>query len=396
TLDAHTLSYGQSMPYHAMIPLLRTVLGLTDHATPEHQWQAIRACLAAAQPSLTADAPLLAHLLGVPLESESLPALPPEEQKRRLQHACVQVLLQHAAAQPLCLLIEDLHWLDPGSQELLDLLVTMVAGHPVLVLGTARPGFRDSWSDHTYYHRLTVAPLSDDLTETFIHSYLQPYDVAADLTTIICARTAGNPFFLEEMLRTLQEQGRIVLQDNVYVLTPDTPLALPASVQGMLAARIDRLPAEAKDLLQTAAVLGRDVPVALLGTVAELSDAALQQGLRYLQAAEFLYETRLFPKLAYTFKHALTHEVAYGSLLQERRRALHGRTVEALETLGGDREDEQVDLLAQHAVRGQMWEKAVRYLHRAGVKASGRSTYHEAVAYLEQALDALHRLPKQR
>src|SRR5262249_19083390 len=159
-------------------PLLRTVLGLTDHDAPAPQRQAIRACLAAAQPSLATDAPLLAHFLGVPLESEPLSALPPEEQKRRLPHALLQVPVQPAAAQPLCLLIEDLHWLDPSSQELLDLLVTAVAGHPVLVLGTARPGFRDSWTDYTYYHRLTVAPLSDELTETFIHHYLQPYDAA--------------------------------------------------------------------------------------------------------------------------------------------------------------------------------------------------------------------------
>src|SRR5262249_24425110 len=146
---------------------------------------------------------------------------------------------------------------------------------------------------------------------------------------------------------------------------------------------------------ETWAVVGGDVPVALLGTVAELPDAVLHQGLHHLQAAEFLYETRLFPELAYTFKHALTHEVAYGSLLQERRRALHVRIVEALETLASDRRDEQVELLAQHAVRGQVWEKAVRYLHRAGIKASGRSTYREAVAYLEQALEALHSLPEQ-
>jgi len=258
----------------------------------------------------------------------------------------VQVLLLHAAKQPLCLLIEDLHWLDPSSQELLDLLVTAVAGYPVLVLGTARPGFREPWIDHTYYHRLTVSPLSDEITETFIHNYLQPYDAAATLTALIRARTAGNPFFLEEMLRTMQEQGRIVLQDDMYILTPDAHLAMPASVQGMLAARIDRLPAEAKALLQIAAVLGRDVPVALLGTVAELPEATLHKGLQHLQAAEFLYETRLFPELTYIFRHALTHEVAYSSLLQERRRALHARTVEALETLAGDRAEAQVDLLA--------------------------------------------------
>jgi tetratricopeptide (TPR) repeat protein len=164
----------------------------------------------------------------------------------------------------------------------------------------------------------------------------------------------------------------------------------------MLAARIDRLPVEAKGLLQTVAVLGRDVPVALLGAMAELPDAALHRGLRQLQDAEFLYETRLFPETVYTFKHALTHEVAYGSLLQERRRELHARTVEAIEGLYADRLTEQVERLAHHALRGEVWDKALAYCRRAGEKAMARSAHREAVSYFEQALTALAHLPEHR
>jgi hypothetical protein len=175
-LHTQTYSYGQSMSYHAVIPLLRALLGLSGYATPQQQRQRLHACLAAAQPPLVADEPLLAHLLGILLEPDELPALPPEEHKWRLQHACLQVMLQHAAEQPLCLLIEDLHWLDHSSQELLDLLVASLAGQPVLVLGTARPGFRSTWDNHTYFHRVTVAALSDAHTDTFIHNYFRPYD----------------------------------------------------------------------------------------------------------------------------------------------------------------------------------------------------------------------------
>jgi tetratricopeptide (TPR) repeat protein len=172
----------------------------------------------------------------------------------------------------------------------------------------------------------------------------------------------------------------------------------------MLAARIDRLPPEEKRLLQTAAVIGTDVPFALLRAIADVPEAALHRGLARLQAAEFLYETLLFPEPEYTFKHALTHEVAYGSLLLERRRALHAQIVEALETLAGNRQDEvasgrspdQVDLLAQHAVRGQVWDKALQYCRQAGDKALAGSAYQEAVGYLEQALDALAHLPPER
>ena len=173
-------------------------------------------------------------------------------------------------------------------------------------------------------------------------------------------------------------------------------MQVPATVQAVLAARIDRLPPEEKRLLQTAAVIGTEVPLPLLQAIAELPEEALHRGLAHLQAAEFLYETRLFPEHEYTFKHALTHEVAYGSLLQERRRVLHARIVEALEALAGDRVAEQVERLAHHALRGEVWDKALAYCRQAGEKAMARSAHREAVGYFEQALSALPHLPETR
>ena len=167
-------------------------------------------------------------------------------------------------------------------------------------------------------------------------------------------------------------------------------------MQAVLAARIDRLPPEEKRLLQTAAVIGTEVPFALLQAIVELSEEELRRGLGHLQAAEFLYETSLFPELEYTFKHALTHEVAYGSLLQERRRALHARIVEASERLYADRLTEQAERLAQHAFRGEVWDKAVAYCRQAGTKAFARSALREVVACFEQALAALTHLPESR
>ena len=167
-------------------------------------------------------------------------------------------------------------------------------------------------------------------------------------------------------------------------------------MQAVLAARIDRLPPEEKRLLQTAAVIGTEVPLPLLQAIAELPEDALHRGLAHLQAAEFLYETRLFPEREYTFKHALTHEVAYSSLLQERRRVLHARIVEAMETLAADRLAEQVERLAHHALRGEVWDKALAYCRQAGEKAMARSAYREAVGYFEQALSVLAHLPETR
>ncbi len=217
------------------------------------------------------------------------------------------------------------------------------------------------------------------------------------LTPLLISRTEGNPFFLEESVRDLVETRVLTGERGRYHLAKPLPsVQVPATVQAVLAARIDRLPPEDKRVLQEAAVIGKDVPIALLQAVTELPEAELRPRLAHLRAAEFLYETSLFPEPEYTFKHALTHEVAYGSLLQERRRALHARVVEALERLYADRLVEQVEPLAHHAFRGEAWEKAVTYFRQAGAKAAMHSAYREAVIRLEQALVALTHLPEGR
>ena len=215
------------------------------------------------------------------------------------------------------------------------------------------------------------------------------------LKNLLIAHTEGTPFFLEESVRTLVEINVLTGERGNYRLAKTiASIQVPASVQAVLAARIDRLTLEAKQLLQCASVIGKDFPFALLQGVAELSEENLRREMGHLQAAEFIYETRLFPDLEYTFKHALTHEVAYGSLLQDRRRAHHGRIVAAIEKLYSDRISEQIELLAHHAFRGELWGKAVDYLHQAGKKAAGRSATREAIAYFEQALEALKHLPE--
>ena len=207
----------------------------------------------------------------------------------------------------------------------------------------------------------------------------------------------GNPFFLEETLRTLVETGALAGERAAYRLTrPVEALQIPATVQAILAARIDRLPAEEKRLLQTAAVIGKDIPYALLAAIAEQPEEILRRRLAHLQEAEFLYETHLFPDLKHTFKHALTHEVTYGSLLQDRRRQLHAQIVAAIERLYADRLSEHVERLAHHALRGHLWDKAVRYGRQAGTRAFDRSAAREALAHFEQARVALRELPESR
>ena len=227
----------------------------------------------------------------------------------------------------------------------------------------------------TSYVQLRLDPLPPTSTDELLQALLGDDPSLAPLTPLLMARTEGNPFFLEESVRTLVETGLLGGEPGAYRLEqPLHRLHVPATVQAVLAARIDRLPPGEKRLLQTAAVMGPEVPLPLLQAIAELPEEALYRSLTHLQVAEFLYETRLFPEHAYTFKHALTQEVAYSSLLLVQRRVLHSRIVEALEALAGDRVAEHVERLAHHALRG-VWAKAVAYARQAGRKPwHGRPT----------------------
>jgi tetratricopeptide (TPR) repeat protein len=321
--------------------------------------------------------------------------LDPSQRRQRLLAALKRVLLRESQVQPLLLVFEDLHWIDAETQALLDSLVESLPTARLLLLVNYRPEYQHGWGSKTYYAQLRLDPLPPASADEFLQTLLGDDPSLAPLTQLLIARTEGNPFFLEECVRTLVETGVLVGEAGAYHLTQALPtIQVPATVQAVLAARIDRLPPEEKRLLQTAAVIGTEVPFPLLQAIAGLPEAALHRVLAHLQAAEFLYETRLFPESEYTFTHALTHEVAYGSLLLERRRVLHARIVEAIEALAPEQGAEQVERLAYHALRGEVWDKAVICCQQAGARANDRAAFREVVAYFDQTLQALAHLPE--
>jgi tetratricopeptide (TPR) repeat protein len=289
---------------------------------------------------------------------------------------------------------EDLHWIDSETQALLDGLVESLPTARLLLLINYRPEYQHAWGGRTYYLQLRLDPLAPESAEALLRTLLGEDPTLAPLTRMLTSRTEGNPFFLEESVQTLVETGVLVGERGAYrlVRAPEA-IQIPATAQAVLATRIDRLPPEEKRLLQAAAVIGKDLPFPLLQAIVDTPEDSLRQWLRHLQGAEFLYETSLFPDLEYTFKHALTHDVAYGSLLQERRRALHARIVEAIEALHRERLPEQIERLAHHALRGEAWEKALGYLRQAGARAHARSAYREAAEQWTQALHALEHVP---
>jgi tetratricopeptide (TPR) repeat protein len=418
-LESASVSYGKATPYFPVLDLLKRYAHVEEPDDPRTVRAKVTGQILTLDETLQDTIPALLSLLEVLPDDSPFHSLDPPQRRQRLLQALKRVLLRESQMQPLLLVFEDLHWIDTETQALLDSLVESLPTARLLLLVNYRPEYQHSWGSKTYYTQLRLDPLPPTSADEFLQALLGDDPSLAPLKQLLIARTEGNPFFLEESVRTLVETAALVGTPGAYRLAaPLQDMPVPATVQAVLAERIDRLAPEEKELLQTAAVLGPDVPFTLLRAIADVPEAALHRSLAHLQAAEFLYETRLFPEPEYTFKHALTHEVAYGSLLLERRRGLHARLVEAIEALAPDRgtevvsgaqgpwpssrredpagrqDSDQVERLAHHALRGEVWDKAVTYCQQAGARAHDRAAFSEAVAAFKQALQALAHLPE--
>jgi class 3 adenylate cyclase/tetratricopeptide (TPR) repeat protein len=394
-LEASSVSYGKATSYLPVIDLLKGYFKIGDRDDHREIRAKILGRVLGLDRALEPLLPPLLALLDVPVEDVAWQTLDPPRRRQRTLDAIKRLLLRESQVQPLLLVFEDLHWVDGETQAALDSLVDSLGSARLLLLVNYRPEYQHGWGSKTPYSQMRLDALPAESAAELLEALLGDDPGLAPLKQLLIRR--GNPFFLEETVRTLVETRALDGARGRYRLTqPLQALQVPATVQTILAARIDRLSAEDKRLLQTAAVVGKDVPFALLQAIAELPDEALRGGLDRLRAAEFLYESGLFPDLEYTFKHALTHEVAYGSLLHDRRREFHARIVGAIEALYRERLGEQIERLAHHALRGEVREKAVHYLRQAGLRAMGRAAHREAVAHLEQALEALRGLPGTR
>jgi class 3 adenylate cyclase len=396
-LESGSVSYGRATSYLPIIDLLKGYFRIQDRDEHRQIREKVIGKLLALDPLLERTVPAFLALLDVPIDDSGWHALDPSERRHRTLDAVKRLLLRESHVQPLVLVIEDLHWIDAETQALLDSLIDSLPTARVLLLVNYRPEYHHSWGGKTYYRQLRVDPLRPESAEELLDALLGDGADLKPFKRLLIERTDGNPFFIEESIRTLVETQALVGDRGAYSLARGiATLAVAPTVQAVLASRIDRLPANEKNLLQMAAVIGKDVPYSLLEAIAEVPEAALRHALGHLQASEFLYETRLFPDLEYTFKHALTHEVAYSSLLADRRRTLHARIVGAIEQLYPSRLTEHVERLAHHALRGEVWDKALTYLRQAGVKVEGRAANREAVDYFERSLSALRHLPETR
>jgi tetratricopeptide (TPR) repeat protein len=311
--------------------------------------------------------------------------------------ALKRLLIRESQRQPLLLVFEDLHWIDSETQAFLDSLIESLPMTRILLLVDYRPEYSHTWGDKNYYTQLRVNPLQPTSAEELLQHLLGRNEDFAPLKQLLIQRTEGNPFFAEESVRSLVEAGVLVGEKSAYRpgLKIDE-IRIPSTVQNVVADRIDRLPMEEKRVLQTAAVIGVIVPFSLLQAVAEVGDEDLRLYLAHLQTAEFLYETNLFPELEYSFKHAITSEVAYGELLRARRVALHSQILKAIEERADDNDQDHLETLAHHAFCGESWDKAVCYSRDAGAKAMSHSALREARSWYQQAFEALKPTPAGR
>jgi predicted ATPase len=392
-LEAYSVSHGKASAWLPVLELLRGYFGIQDADDPATRRAKVRGALAVRDPALSEVLPYLLRLLGIQEGADPLAQMDPQIRRRRTLEAIKRIILRESLEHALAVIFEDLHWIDAETQALLDLLADAVAGARLLLLVNYRPEYRHEWSGKGHYLQLRLDPLGGENAASMLAALLGGGVELEALKRLIINRTEGNPFFIEEMVQALFDEGALVRNGVVKVARSLSQLRLPPTVQGILASRIDRLSAEQKELLQTLAVIGRESPLGLIRKVASKAEPQLEQILADLRAAEFIYEQPALTDAEYIFKHALTQEVAYNSLLIGRRKLLHERAGQALESMFAEQLDDHLGELAHHFSRSDNVSKAVEYLGRAGRQALQRSAHTAAIGSLKEAIDLLPRLP---
>lgn len=395
-LEATSVALGRPTPYLAIIEMLRGCFGVDAGETESDIRNKVAQHLVDLDPSLAVSLPAFLSLLDVPTQNSEWDGLDPARRRRQTFDALKRLMFRESARQPLVLVFEDAHWADAETKALLETIADSLPLARVLMLVTFRPEYEHEWGNRTFYTQVRVDPLRGEGAQRFLHDLLGDHPSLDSLRTRLIEWTGGNPFFLEEALWTLLETGVLEGERRAYrMVRPVTSIAVPETVHEALAARMLRLAPSAYEVLQLAAVLGRRVPYDVLAALSASAEA-LDEGLKLLLAREFLTETDVGDEHEYSFRHALTQEVAYARLPEDQRRVLHARILQAMEGVYASRLDDKVADLAHHAFKGDRWQEAVGYLHRAGTRALARSANTEAATCFEQALVAVRHLSDSR
>jgi len=386
-LEGRCLHFGASMAYLPLLDILRSYFGIKEGDKELFIKTTMKEKV---DPSLLSP---LQDLLSLPVDDEIYLKLEPKVKKERIFEALRDLFIKLCQERTLILAIEDLHWIDKTTEEFLDYLMGWLPTSKMLLILLHRPEYTHPWGSRSYFNRIGLTQLTMKSSSELVQAILEGKEVATELSDLILSRASGNPFFMEELTRSLLENGSIQMKDQQYVLSPATSLEVPETIQGIIAARMDRLEEHLKQIMQVASVIGREFAFRILQAISGMREE-VKVDLLDLQRLELIYEKSLFPELEYIFKHALIQEVAYNSLLIKKRREIHERIGHAIEELYPDRLEEFYEVLAYHYARGEDIQKASHYLTLSGNKAARRNSLWEAYSFYKEALATVHRLPE--
>ena len=368
------VSYGHAIAHLPVLDFVRDLLGIKEGDSVETMVDKVDRGILETGDGLAWTAPFVRALLSLDPGDADVKTMSPEQRKGRTAEAVRDLLLAHGQRSPLVLVVEDLHWIDAHSEDILRLVLDSIAAESLMVVLTYRPGYTQTFGEQTYFTRITLRALPESQTAGLVEHVLRAV-VPPEVSRLVARRAEGNPLYVEELARSLVEEGTLRRDNGAYCLArPLGDVRIPDTIQGVIMARIDRLPEASKTALQIASVVGREFTACLVERVATLAPDA-RQALGELRAVELIYEKSRFPELAYMFKHALTHDVAYETLLRQKRRELHRRTGEVIEELYADRVAEFYETLAFHFTNGESWVKAVDYSLKSAAKASASFDY---------------------
>ena len=396
-LEGQCLSYSRGVVYHPIIDILKANFDIRDDDGDLQIREKIIRGLEVLGADEASTLPYLLDLLSVKDNSFDKIPLSPEERKDRILRALKQIVLKGSERQPLIMAYENLHWIDRNSEEFLKELLDAISGARVFLIFTFRPEFIHTWGGRSYHSQVNLNRLSTRETLMMASHILGTEKFDKKIEQLILEKTEGVPFFIEELINSLRDQKIIEKKDNKYHLTKDIREAIiPSTIHDVIMARVDSQPEGAKGLLQTGSVAGREFSHHLIKKVTEFSKDELLSHLSVLKDSELLYERGIYPRSNYVFKHALTQEVAYNSLLQKMRTELHEKIGKAIEKIHADRLEELCEMLAYHFLQGEEWQCAYKYCQEAGLKAYSHSAYEQAQRYYEEALTAIKKLPREK
>jgi class 3 adenylate cyclase/tetratricopeptide (TPR) repeat protein len=393
-LEGRCLHYGGSMPYLPMRDILKGLFQIREGDLEAGIKEKVRECVCKLDDNVIDVPACLQELMSLRVEDERYLQLSPQQRRERTFEAIRDLLIRESQHKPLILAVEDLHWIDKTSHEFLDYLIGFLPTARVLLILLYRPEYTHEWGSKSYYGKIGLDQLSAQTSAELVQAILEGGDVAPEIAGLVLRRAGGNPLFVEELTHSLVENGTIQKKDHQFVLArKPSEIEVPDTIQGIIAARMDRIEDNLKRIMQVASVIGREFAYRILDFITGMRED-LKVSLLNLQGLEFIYEKHLFPELEYIFKHALTQEVAYNSLLLKRRKEIHEKIGQAIERLYTDRLEEYYELLAYHYRRSNNKAKALEYLDCANRKAFRIRAMEEAKAYFEEAMNLLDSIPE--